>query len=426
MSIFKRQKIFSGALTFVLLYSTTLSAQNKLTIDECYTLAKNNFPVIKQKELIAKSNEYTLSNIEKGIMPQLSFSGQTTYQSDVTTISIPIPGLKFTPPSKDQYKLYAEVSQPLTDLYTIKQQKELQKANTNIQQQSVEVELYKLKDRINQIFFGILLLDEQVKLNDLVDKDLETGMNKVSAAIKNGVDYKSSLDKLRAESIKNNQREIELKAQRKAYTDMLSYFVNKQIDENTIFEKPSMPGTNLSINRPEVKFYDTKNMTYAIQKKIIQNRNIPKFSVFLQGGIGQPSPLNMISNNFSTYYLGGLRLNWSIMNLYTQKNERSLLSIDKSNNDLQKEIFLFNTNLQIRQQNNELSKLSSLIKTDDELVDIRYSVKNTSKVQLENGIITSNDYIKEVNAEDQARQNKLLHEIQLLTAQYSLQNTTGN
>ncbi len=403
-----------------------LIAQNSLTLKECYELATQNYPLIKQKDLISKSNEYTLDNIQKGVLPQVNFSGQATYQSDVTSISIPIPGFSIQTPSKGQYKIYGEVSQSITDLYTVKQQKELQNANSRIQQQNVEVELFKIKDRVNQLFFGILLIDEQIKLNDLVNNDLETGINKVTAAIKNGVDYKTSLDKLKAEVIKNNQREIELRSQRKAYTDMLGYFINKNVNEHTSLVKPELLVPIMSVNRPELKVFDYKNLTYNIQKKIIQNRNIPKLSVFFQGGAGKPSPLNMISTDFKPYYIGGLRLNWSIMNFYTQKKEKALLDIDKSNNDIQRDVFLFNTNLQIKQQDNELTKLRKLIQTDDELVDLRYSVKSTSKVQLENGIITSNDYIKEVNAEDQARQNKLLHEIQLLTAEYNLQNTTGN
>jgi len=426
MNIFIKGNFTHTIFIWMLLSSSAIQAQHTYTLDECYTLAKNNFPLIKQKELIAKSNEYNISNIEKGILPQVNFSGQNTYQSAVTSISIPIPGFNFQAPPKDQYKVYGEVDQPLTDLYTVKQQKKLQEANSKIQQQSLEVELYKLKDRINQLYFGILLIGEQLKLNNLVDDDLNSGIDKVNASIKNGIDFKSSLDKLKAELIDNKQRAIELQAQRKEYLDMLGYFVNKPIDENSTFEKPASPNTNLSINRPELTYYETINQTYSIQKKIIQNSNIPRLSVFLQGGVGQPNPMNMISNSFSPYYIGGIKLDWSFSNLYNQKNKKSLLDIDKSTNDLQKDIFVFNTNLEIKQQNNELTKLNKLISTDDELVSIRSSVKNTSKAQLENGVISANDYVKDVNAEDQSRQNKLLHEVQLLIAQYSLQNTTGN
>lgn len=412
---------------FLLVVTLCTQAQSILTLDECYSLASEHYPIIKQKGLIDLSSNYNISNISKGVWPQVTLNGQVTYQSEVTSIKVNIPGLKFDAPSKDQYKLYADIAQPITELFTVKDQKDLNSKNAEIQKQNIDIELYKLRDRINQLYFGILLVDEQLKLNKLVDNDLLTGKSRVESAIKNGVDYKSSLDKIKAEEIKNQQRAIELRSMRKAYSDMLSYFINKPMDEQMMLSKP----VNLSLNtnaihRPELKLFESKNNTYALQEKLIRNKNIPKLSLFLQAGAGKPSPLNMISNSFAPYALGGIRANWSFMSLYTQKNEKSLLHVDQQLNDLQKELFLFNTNLTSRQQSNELNRLNELIQTDDELVNLRASVKNTSNVQLENGVITTNDYIKEVNAEDQARQSKLLHQIQLLMAQYNLQNTLGN
>jgi outer membrane protein TolC len=401
----------------------TSNAQQQISLSECYMWAEQNYPLIKQKELISKSEQFTLSNLEKGLLPQISINGQSTLQSEVTNFKIP--GVNFNPPSKDQYKFYAEINQPLTELYTIKTQKDLQQAQSAVQQQSLSTELYKIHDRINQIYFSILLTDEQTKLNQLNRKDLETGINKVTAAIKNGVDYKSSLDKLKAEMIRNDQRSIELTTQRKMYADMLSYFINKIVDEKTILLQPEIPTLTENIDRPELKTFEAKAKIFNLQEKLIQNKNIPHLSIFMQGGAGQPSPLNFISRDMTPFFIGGLKLNWSFGNLYTQKNDKSLIGLDRKNNELQKDLFIFNTTLQIKQQHNELDKLTQLIQSDNELVDLRNSIKTTSQVQLENGVITSNDYIKEVNAEDQARQNKALHQIQLLISQYNLQFTTG-
>lgn len=401
-------------------------AQHTLNLEECYELAAQNFPVIRQKQLIAQSADYTISNINKGILPQLSLNGQVTYQSEVTSIAVNIPGVKFDAPSKDQYKIYADISQPVTELFTVKNQKELAEKNAEISSRNIDVEIFKLRDRINQLYFGVLLVDEQMKLNGLVESDLDAGKKRVDAAIRNGVDYKSSLDKIKAEMIKNNQRAIELRAQRKAYTDMLGYFLNQTVDESTRFTMPAAQTINNINNRPELKVFENKNASYLIQHRMINNKNLPRFSLFVQTGAGKPSPLNMISNSFSPYYIGGVRVSWSVMGLYTMKNEKSLLLLDKQANDIQKDIFLFNAGITSRQQSNEIVRLNELIQTDDELVSLRTSVKTTSGIQLENGIITTSDFIREVNAEDQARQTKLLHAIQLLMAQYNLQNTLGN
>ena len=398
--------------------------QKTYSLSECLQLAENNYPSIKQKELILKSEQYNLSNLTKGTYPQISLNGQGTWQSEVT--SFKIPGVNFTPPSKDQYKTYAEITQPLTELHTVKAQKEMQKAQTAVQMQTWQTEIYKIRERIYQLYFGIQLTQEQIQLNNLVKKDLETGINKVTAAINNGTEYRSSLDKLNAELLRIKQRFIELSSAKKAYVEMLSYFIGQNINENDQLSLPATPSLSNTISRPELNIFSAKEKSLNIQQKIINNKNLPRFSLFAQGGAGQPSPLNLIMRDFRPYFIGGLKMSWNFNSLYTQKNEIASVYLEKKNNEIQKELFLFNTNMAIKQQNNELNKTNQLIESDEELIQLRNSIKNTAQIQLENGIISTSDYIKEVNAEDQARQNKALHQIQLLAAQYNLQYISGN
>lgn len=404
----------------------TSPATQKLKIEDCYKLAENNYPLVKQRELISKSRDYSIENISKGMLPQLFINGQATYQSDVTQIKIPIPGINIESIPKDQYKLFGEITQPITDLTTIKDQKNLQETNSSLQEQNLEVELYKLKDRVNQLFFGALLINEQNAQNELLKKDIKNGITRMTAAINNGVDFKASLDKMKAELLRADQRSTELKASRKAFMDMLGLFINQTLDENTELEKPASPAINNSINRPELSIFDLQKKSYGIQRKLITAKNLPRVSLFFQGGFGQPSPVNMLSKDLSTYYITGARLNWNITGFYTYRREKQLNDISVQLVETQKEAFLFNTNLMLKQQNTDIEKLLELLKTDDEIVELRTSVKNTSSIQLENGVITANDYLREINAEDQARQNRLLHETQLLMAQYNYLATSGN
>lgn len=405
-----------------------LHSQNKrsLKIEDCYILARQNYPLVEQHMLLEKSNNYTIENIAKGALPQLSISGQAGYQSDVTTLPIQLPGINVPAMSKDQYRLTGEVSQPITDLITVRQQKELQKSSQQIQEQNLEIELYKIKDRVNQLFFGIMLIDEQLVQNNLTRKDIQAGINKVSASLKNGTDFRSSLDKLKAEMLKVGQRDIELRSSRQAYITMLGLFIDQTLDESTSFEKPAEVTTTTNINRPELRSYDFQKKTFDLQSKLINTRSLPKFSVFVQGGLGKPSPVNMLSNELSGYYIGGLRLNWSLSNFYTLKKEKKLNDISKNMLDVQRETFLFNTRQLLSQQNEEINKLRKLINTDREIVDLRTSVKTASNAQLENGVITVNDYLREIYAEEQARQSVSFHQIQLLMAQYNYKTTAGN
>ena len=424
----KNKQLAVSWLIGIMLFSThwaTAQQNNSLSIDTCLAMAKRNFPLIKQYGLIEKSKEYSIDNANKGYLPQFNIVGQATYQSAVTQIPISLPNMVIPTISKDQYRLYGEVSQPITDLFLMKDHKNLIEANAQAETQKVEVELYKLRERINQLYFGILLIDEQLQQTTLLKKDIQSGIEKTNVAIQNGIATKSNLNNLKAELLKTDQRTIELKATRKGYAEMLSHFIGIVIDENTILLKPSPQLVSNTINRPELKLYDLQKKTFDLQSKLITAKNLPRFSLFFQGGLGRPA-LNMLSNGVQGYYIGGLRLNWNLAGFYTYNKEKKMLAVNQSFIDIQRETFLFNTNLNLRQQNSEIAKVQELIVTDNDIISLRESVKNTTKIQLENGTATTNDYLISVNAEDQARQNLILHEIQLLMAQYNYQTTSGN
>ncbi len=406
----------------VLVYSQHVTS---LTIDSCFEMAKRNFPLVKQYALIDKSKSYSIDNANKSYLPQFNIGGQATYQSEVTHIPISLPNVKVSELSKDQYKLYGEVSQAVTDLFTTKDYRELISANAEIEGQKIEVELYKLKERISNLFFGILLIDAQIQQTELLKKDIQSGIDKVSVAIAYGTALKSSADNLKAELLKANQRTIELKSNRSGYAAMLSYFIDQTVDETTFLIKPSPQIILSAINRPELKLFDLQKRTFEVQNKLIKAKNLPRLNLFLQGGLGRPA-LNMLSNDVNLYYLAGLRLNWNLAGFYTYKNEKQILSLNQKGLDIQKEIFLFNTNVILHQQNSEVSKMQELIETDNSIITLRESIKNKTKVQLENGTATSTDYLIDVNAQDQAAQNLILHQIQFLMTQYNYQITSGN
>lgn len=400
--------------------------QPSLTLQQAYDLAQKNYPLVKQRDLIRQTTAYSVDNLNKGYLPQLSFSGQATYQSEVTQVKIPVPGISIDPPSKDQYKLLADISQVVYDGGMIKEQKAMQQLNDESEQQKVEVELYKLKERINQLFLGVLFLDEQLKQVELVRTDLNNGIKRVQAQVDNGIAFKSNLNVLKAELLKTDQRAIELKASRKGFTDVLSLFINQELPENIKLEKPvadPSPLTN-DVQRPELKLFTSQQKLLGSQFRLIDAKNRPKAGIFFQGGYGRPG-LNFLKNEFSFFYTTGVRLNWSFGGLYTRKKEKQIIELSQKTIDIQKEVFLLNTSTQLKQQQSEISKLQQLILTDNDIIDLRVKIKEAAKAQLENGVITANDYLREVNAEDQARQSLITHQVQLLQAQISYQTISG-
>jgi outer membrane protein TolC len=398
---------------------------DQLTLNDCYRLALQNYPEVKQRDLIAKTADYTIENIQKGYLPQLNINGQASYQSAVTAIPIKIPGVDIPTLSKDQYKIYGEFDQVVYDGGDLKQQKQLQKTTEAVNLQNLKTDLYQLKDRINQLFFGVLLVDEQIKQNELVIKDVQLGYSTTLGSIRNGTAFRSNGDVLQAQVLQDEQQSVNYRASRKAYTDMLSLYIGKPVDATTILISPQPVNPSHEINRPELLGYDLQGKNLDVQNKMLTVQTLPKLSLFLQGGVARPG-LDLLSNDFAGYYMGGIKLTWSPSIFYTLKKSRALIDVSRKNLNVEKETFLFNTNLTVKQQDANIALYQQLLASDDRIIDLRTKVKNTALTQLQNGVITSNDFLTDVNDENQARQNKILHEVQLLMTQYNEQFTTGN
>lgn len=399
-----------------------------LTIEECFTLARQNYPLIKQYDLIVRSSRYSVENAGKLYLPQLTVSGQASYQSqtiDFGDVLPPLPGLHPPELSKDQYKIQAEITQQIYDGGVSKYQKESSKANEAIQQQQLEVNLYAIKDRITQLYFGVLLMEAQLKQNHIRKTDLQSAADKVQAALDNGVAYRSNVDELKAEIVNTDMASTEFVTNRKAYMKMLSVFINQPLSDSTTLTYPAPVAPQEGIHRPEITYYDIQKKAFDVQEKQLTSNYLPKLNAFLQGAYGRPT-LNIVDNKFGPWWIGGIRLNWSLGSLYSLKNNRQNLDINRQNLDISKETFLFNTNLSLQQQNQDIQKYAVLMEQDDDAIRLRSSVRKSAQAQIDNGVITVHEYISQLNAENLAKQSRILHSIQLLQAQYNYKNTSGN
>ena len=402
-----------------------INAQEIITLEQCYQWSRENYPLIKKQELIKKAEQYTTENALKGWLPQVNITAQATYQNDVTQFPVKLPNVNVEPLSKDQYKVFADVSQTIYDGGNIRNQKNLAKIQSEVQTIQTEVELDKLKERINQLYFGILQTNKQWTQLQFTKLDIKEGIKKAEAQLKNGVIFRSNLDVLKAELVKIEQKEIELQAIKQNFVQMLSYFIKKNIDENTQLETPEKILLTKNNNRSELKLFDAQKQLLETQRKIINTKNTPKLGAFFQGGYGKPG-FNMLKNEFDLFYIGGVRLNIPISGFYTQKNDLALLENQSQEIEIQRENFLFNQNFIEIQQRNDLEKIQNLIDKDNELIELRKNIKTASLAQLENGVINTNDYLREVTAEEQAILTKITHEIQYLLTQYNLKAQLNN
>ena len=313
--------------TFILIISALLSINGQsLTLEECYDLAEKNFPLVRQYDLIERSEDINLSNVAKGHLPRLSVSGQMTHQSDVVRIPFSMPNMEIPTLSRNQYRVQGEVVQPISDMFTtLRYQRNIVKSDAEVERKRTDVELYQLKERINQLYFGILMTDAQITQVELMMKDVDAAISKNKIAIENGVALKSSADILRAELLKAEQKTIELEAMRTGLAETLSIFIDREIDENTLLQEPAEITVSPQILRPELQLFEAQKSNIQAKSKMIDAGIMPRLNLFAQGGYGKPA-LNMLEDKSDFYFIGGVRLSWNISNLYTQKRETAIES----------------------------------------------------------------------------------------------------
>ena len=353
-------------------------------------------------------------------------AGQATWQSTATRIPITLPGIDLPEISKDQYRLFAEAVQPLTGLLTVRDNVRLAQADAEAERSQVDVEMHGLKARVNSLFFGILALDEQVRLAGLLSDDLRAGISRADTAAKHGVAVRSTSDALRAELLTAEQRITELQSTRHTYVSMLALLTGRELTNEVRLERPTelLAVAGQEIRRPELSLFAAQQTAIGLRRRLLTDVNLPHVSLFVQGGYGRPG-LNMLDNDFKPYALGGVRLSWNIAGLYTYRKQRRLLDLNARAVDVQRDAFLLETRMTLNRQQTEIDKLRRLIASDAEIIRLRERVKESARNQLQFGTATANDYIQYTNAEHRARLSMALHELQLLWEVYNHRTTLG-
>lgn len=417
----KRYSLLQYMLFIIATISSMSLVAQDLTLDSCISLAEKNYPLIKKYDLVKKSTEFTVDNVGKGKLPRFNVVGQATYQSEVTSL----PGGAGPVISKDQYKLYGEIIQPLTDLATVEKQKQLAENKGELEQQELEVDLYSIKERVSDIYLAILLLQSQQKVLILTKESLTSGLMTLEAGVKFGSVLGSQASLLKAELLSLDQKVIELQSARSGYIQMLQRFIGQEIELDATFIEPEINHSGRDINRPELALFTTQTQSFQLLQELINVGNLPKFSLFLQSGVGRPA-LNFLSNDLEFYYIGGLRLHWNVAGFYTSKKEKENLVLRQDIVAAQRETFLFNTNLQLDNWEVQVQKSEQLIEKDTEIIELRAQVRKTAQEQLEHGVITATEFKDAVINEDKARQNLAIHQIELLQVKQRFNLSTGN
>ena len=410
-------------------------AGDQLTIEECQQLAQDNYPLLKRYNLIQQTTEYSLQNINRGYLPQLVFSGQATYQSDVATLPelltnlLAQNGYAVKGLDKDQYRIALDLNQIIWDGGNLKAQKENVTAQGEIQTKQTDVDMYNIRERINNLYFGILLIEDKIRLSQVLKALLQSNYDKLESMRQNGTAMQADVNAIRAEYLKTNQQLTELTSMRQSFQQMLTLFIGKQVTANTTLLKPNatLP-ISLENLRPELQMFDAQLQQTEAQRRLLNSGVRPRLSLFAQGFYGYPGYNmfeDMFNHDFSLNGLVGVRLSWNISKLYTHKNDKRKLVLAQNQIENAREVFLFNNQLQSTQEQEAIERYRKMMSEDDEIIRLRTSVRQAAEAKLKHGVIDVNNLLQEITRENQARTNQSSHEIEMLKHIYELRHTVN-
>ncbi|MGG8495195.1 TolC family protein [Tenacibaculum sp. TC6] len=402
-----------NTLLVTLLFLTTIIgySQQTLSLENCYDKLKENYPLVKQQAILDQQKEKELSVIKTNTLPQLRLNAQATYQSEVTEVPFPNTGIE--PLNKDQYRATLTANQLLYNGGRIKATQDLQNITTDKKHQEVEVHLYQLKQRVNQLYFSILLIDDQLKLIEVRKQQLTSKLKEIKSGISNGVLLPTSDKILEAELLKLQQQTKAIKNNRATLIYSLATLIGVPVNAETKFQKPTIIlAKNTVLNRPELELFNLQKQEIEQQKEILSKAIVPELNGFATGGYGNPG-LNMLKNDFRPYYIIGVQLNWNVFDWNGNKKKREALNFSKELVDAQEEVFKLNTNTALNEQQKEIETLEDAMVIDEQLMTLQKEVVAASDAQLKNGVITPSQYIIELTKLYETENMYNQHKIQL-------------
>lgn len=415
---------------FLTLFAVVCTAASSgQSLEECRHLAREHYPEIRQYDLIAQTEQYNLSNAARAWIPQVTLSGQATYQSATPTYPeafntiLQANGVEMAGVSKDQYKVAVDVSQHIWDGGKSKADKAIAEAEAEEQRSRVDVSLYDLQSRVDNLYFGILLLDERKAQTEALIEVLASNLARLQTYYKNGVAMQADVDAVEAELLTARQSLGQVESSRASYRRMLEIFIGQPLAADNL-ERPAMQLLQSRTSaRPELALFEAQESKLEAQRKAINASLMPRFSAFAQGYYGYPGLdmfKSMVSSAWTPNAIIGVRMSWNIGALYTKKNNLEKLNAAEKQIAVQRDVFLFNTQMQITQDDGEIARLRQAIADDSRIVELRRRVRMAAESQLENGVIDATDLLRKITDETSASLARSTHEIELLQATYRL------
>ncbi len=405
---------------FIFLFVFKGEAQQSWTLDQLLEKAVANYPATKQKEYVRSLGKVNEQSLQQNEYPQVSVTGQATYQSEVTKFDFP--GIEG--PKPDNYNIGLDLRYSLTEFDILKSKKEMEQQKTELGVHQIDADLQRIRERVTTLYGNILLQKENKKILLVRISELQTQKKKIESAVANGAVLKSNQLVLESEILSTEQKIVDIDATVEGLVQELSLLTGLTVSANNEFVLPAAEIVGDKVARPELQIFQSQITLLGMQDKLLKKENRAKLYVFGQGFYGRPG-YNFLNNNFRVYGIAGVGINWNINNVATQKTKQKAIEINKQIVQQQQSTFELNLQTALVQKQTEINKYQTIISKDNEIVSKRKEILKVASSQLQNGAITSTEYITELNAENAAELNLLLHQVQRALAKVQYNTLAG-
>lgn len=415
-------------LVFYLSLLSVLSfGQEVLTLDTCLSRAVKNYPLIQNELYIQQRTNLNVKSMNTGYLPSINIIGQATWQSEVTNLDIDVPFLTepLTDLPQDQYKIAADISQVIWDGGNISNHKKLEHKRAYAEQQKLKVDIYAFKEEVVKLYFSLLVLQKQEEVITVKKWQIRERLKELESAVENGVILPAQMNMLLAENISVEQKILDIDYEIEAVQSILEFFMGENIPEfaNILLPSPDI-SSDITIQRPEINYFQALKGQTEMSSDLLKTTHMPKIMAFSQVGYGRPG-LNMLSAKFGPYAIVGAKIVWNPWDWNRTKYQREALVVQQQMLNVQESQFVFIQKAQANAQLQRIEKLQKMIEKDEELLVLRQSITASYSSQLQNGVVTSGEYIIVLNDEQTARLNLSMHEILLSKARVEYQIIVG-
>ena len=387
-----------------------------LTLEACKQRAEANYPAVSQYRLIELTRDFTLENAAKAWLPQVSVSVSGVAFTDLLDVNDRMKRLGIDTKNTMASGMVM-VNQNVYDGGQIHAQRQIARAQADIQRQQLAVSMYDLNRRVEQLYFGVLLLDAQIKHTQLLQEDLSLSRKTVEAMQKGGIANQSDVDAVAVEQENALQLLDAQQASRSAYLMMLGLFIHQSLGNDVQLQMPvALELKTREVYRPELSYYQARESLLEAQRKQLNSCLFPTLKAFGMG-VYHTKVTDLMKNGMLA---GGLTLSWNIGALYTRKNDLRKLDVERQQVESERATFLFNNRLEVESTEGNIAMLKKQLVRDDEIVRLREQIRDKSEKKVRLGTESVNEMLRDINAVSKARQQRSTHEIQLIEALYAL------